>query len=194
MIEDLGGTVPGRTPREISQSFRAIRIQRPRRNDIVRHLSVRFAPEDIAGGQVTIGMKTAIANEVAEAIGWSAWKAVSHGEDFHIVGSVVGWDGELAPDSHTKRRAERTMRDVQARYGLRAVEPSPTMETHPTREVAPSRADAVQTQFAGNAANLDTAVTAFRSAKTRIVRGTSDESRQDYRAAMMPEPRRIKPR
>ena len=49
---------------------------------------------------------------------------------------------------------------------------------------AKRRADTVQAQFAGNTANLETAVTAFRDAKTRIARDTSDESRQDYRAAM----------
>jgi hypothetical protein len=49
---------------------------------------------------------------------------------------------------------------------------------------AEHRADVVKTQFAGDSGDLDTAVATFTRAKKRIARSTSDESRQDFRAAM----------
>lgn len=128
-VEVVGGTMAGRSPRELSAEFGALRRQRPKLGIAVCHASLRLAP----GDRPLSREEWAQAGKAwAEGMGFDSYVLVSHGDHLHIVASRIRADGSVVSDSNDFARGERLVRGIEQELGLVRVEASHLLD--PTRQ------------------------------------------------------------
>jgi hypothetical protein len=138
-VVDLGGTVAGRSPTEISQQFRSLATARPLLSKSVAHLMLSWTGDD----RVSLEDQALMAERHAENLGYKHWRAVSHSGHLHIVASRVNADGTVVSDSEDYRRGEASRAELEVQFHLVRVPAShlraPENRTSHVR--APSRAE-----------------------------------------------------
>lgn len=121
--ERIGGTMAGRTPRELAAEFRALRELRPDVERAVFHASLS-AP---VGERLSDRQWEQIADTYAERMGFgaSAYVVVRHHdqahEHVHVIASRVDVYGRVVSDAHDHYRGQEVLRALEREHGLTRV-------------------------------------------------------------------------
>ncbi|MDR7927439.1 relaxase/mobilization nuclease domain-containing protein [Acidithiobacillus thiooxidans] len=121
----IGGTLSGRSARELAAEIGALRRMRPNLQKAVGHVSLRV-PE---GDRVLSDQEWAmIGDQWCSDMGMDAYATVCHGDHIHILFSRINSDGSVVSDSHDYRRGEAAVRKIEQDFDLVKVEPSSLLE------------------------------------------------------------------
>lgn len=121
----IGGTLSGRSARELAAEIGALRRMRPNLQKAVGHVSLRV-PE---GDRVLSDREWAmIGDQWASDMGMDAYATVCHGDHIHILFSRINSNGKVVSDSHDYRRGEAAVRKIEQDFDLVKVEPSSLLE------------------------------------------------------------------
>lgn len=121
----IGGTMEGQTPRELAREFAQIRQLNPNLKKPVYHVSLSLSP----GEHLNDAEWNSIADRYMAEMGFarSPYVAVRHTDrdhdHIHIVASRIGLDGKTVSDSRDYERSEKTIRGIEADFGLQRVAP-----------------------------------------------------------------------
>jgi hypothetical protein len=124
----IAGTMAGRTPRELSREFGALRRLNPKLTKAVAHLMLSPAPGD---PPLSDAQWQEIAQRYAEGMGYAdtAWCGVIHDDTdhqhLHIMACRIDLRGKTISDANSYRKSEAIVRRLEADFGLTAVA-SPT--------------------------------------------------------------------
>ena len=95
----IGGTLAGRSPRELAAEIGMLRRMRPNLQTAVGHVSLRV-PED---ERVLSDREwAAIGDRWAAEMGMDSYCTVCHGDHIHILFSRINSDGSVVSDSHAR--------------------------------------------------------------------------------------------
>lgn len=119
-VVDLGGTVAGASTSEMKQQLSQLASLRPTLRNNVAHLILHWTNEDCP----PIADQMRMAQLHAEALGFSPWRAVSHGNHIHIAASRVNSDGSVVADSNDYKRGEQSRAALEQKFGLMRTAPS----------------------------------------------------------------------
>lgn len=125
VVEIVGGTMAGRSPRELSAEFGALRRQRPNLGIAVCHVSLRQPEGD---RPLSRDEWAEAGRRWAEGMGFDSYITVSHGDHAHVVGSRIRVDGTVVSDSQDYARGERIVREIEKDFGIQQVAPSHLLE------------------------------------------------------------------
>ena len=141
----IGGTMAGRTPRELAAELGELRRLRPGLGVAVAHMSMRLPEGDPVPGDATFA---AIADAWAREMGFQHYVTVSHGDHVHIMSSRINADGSVVSDAHDWKRSEAAIRAIEEQFGLTKVEPSHLLEPEraTTHRKAPNRGQIAMTE------------------------------------------------
>lgn len=126
--EIVAGVMAGRTPRELAAEFGVLRRLNPKLGKAVAHFSLSPAPGD---PELTDAQWQAIAERFTAEMGFGSapWLAVIHRETdhthMHLMACRIDANGKTVSDANDYRRAEASVRGIEADFGLIAVA-SPT--------------------------------------------------------------------
>ncbi len=121
----IGGTLSGRSARELAEEIGVLRRMRPNLQKAVGHVSLRI-PE---GDRVLSDREWAmIGDQWASDMGMDAYATVCHGDHIHILFSRINSNGTVVSDSHDYRRGEAAVRKIEQDFNLVKVEPSSLLE------------------------------------------------------------------
>ncbi len=136
----IGGTLAGRTARELSAEIGMLRRMRPNLQTAVGHVSLRVPEGD---RPLSDQEWTAIGDRWAAEMGMDSYCTVCHGDHIHIMFSRIISDGSVVSDSHDYRRGEAAVRKIEQEFGLVQVEPSHLLEPEKslTHKTAPRKGD-----------------------------------------------------
>ncbi len=149
----LGGTLAGRSPRELAAEIGMLRRTRPNLQTAVGHVSLRV-PE---GERALSGREwAAIGDRWAGEMGMDSYCTVCHGDHIHLVFSRINSDGSVVSDSHDYRRGEAAVRKIEREFGLVRVEPSHLLEPEKAQahRKAPRQGDFVAMENGGLPARI----------------------------------------
>jgi hypothetical protein len=120
----IGGNMAGRTLRELSREVGQLRKMRPSLDRAVAHLMLSAAPEDPY-------LDSATWCEIAEIflrdLGLQACPHIivrhedTDHQHIHIACLRIGPDGKTVPEANDRYKAERSVAQIEKRYGLRQV-------------------------------------------------------------------------
>lgn len=119
----IGGTMDGRTARELSKEFGGFRRLRPDLEKPVHHAALSIK----TGEKLTVEQWQEIAARYVEGMGFkdSPYIAIQHRDidqdHIHIVASRVNVDGRVVSEHNNYQRAEKLMRQFEVDYGLERV-------------------------------------------------------------------------
>lgn len=117
----------GTNPRELAKEFAGLRRLRPTLAKAVCHISLSLSPDDMALNNEQFGE---LAGTFLNDMGFEAcpFVAVRHHDTehphIHLLVSRINTRGEVVADKHDFQRAENIIRQIEKRYGLKAVPPS----------------------------------------------------------------------
>ena len=120
----IAGTMAGRTPRELSLEFGALRRLNPKLTKAVAHLMLSPAPGD---PPLSDAQWQEIAQRYAEGMGYAdtAWCGVIHDDTdhqhLHIIACRIDLRGKTISDANSYRKSEAIVRRLEADFGLIAV-------------------------------------------------------------------------
>jgi hypothetical protein len=120
----VAGPMAGRTPRELSREFRALRRLNPKLTKAVAHLMLSPAPAD---PPLTDALWRAIAERYMEAMGFgnAPWLAVVHQDTdhqhMHLMACRISFDGKTVSDANDFRKSEAVVRKLEIEFGLAVV-------------------------------------------------------------------------
>jgi len=124
----IAGTMAGRTPRELSREFGALRSLNPKLTKAVAHLMLSPAPGDPT---LSDAQWQEIAQRYAEGMGYAktAWCGLVHNDTdhqhLHIIACRIDIHGKTISDANSYRKSEAIVRRLERDFGLVAVA-SPT--------------------------------------------------------------------
>lgn len=146
----VAGVMAGRTPRELSSEFGALRSLNPKLTKAVAHLMLSPAPNDPA---LTDAQWQAIAERYIGAMGFAnaPWVAVVHQDTdhqhMHLMACRIGFDGKTISDANDFRKSEAIVRQIETEFGLAAApspkrfKPKPHSRANIQEKPTPSRGD-----------------------------------------------------
>jgi hypothetical protein len=126
--EVTGGTMAGRSPRDLAREFAFTRSLRPEVQGPVFHYVIAYDTADAE--RVSQDDREAIARRIQEELGLEASRhdfvRVSHLEKAHqhdhIIASRIGLDGELWEQAwRAGQQLQPALRDIEREFGLRAL-------------------------------------------------------------------------
>lgn len=121
----IGGTLAGRTPREMAAEIGAIRRLRPKLGKAILHLPLSAHPQDRT---LSDQDWSDICQYVANGLGYEGcpMKFIRHHDTdhdhVHLVICRINAQGQAISDSNDYRRIEALLRDVERKYRLHQVE------------------------------------------------------------------------
>ena len=121
----IGGTLAGRTARELAAEIGMLRRLRPNLQTAVGHVSLRVPEGD---RPLSDQEWAAIGDRWPAEMGMDSYCTVCHGDHIHILFSRINSDGSVVSDSHDYRRGEAAVRKIEQEFGLVQVEPSHLLE------------------------------------------------------------------
>lgn len=122
----IGGTMDGKSARELAQEFAETRRLNPTLKKPVYHVSLSLSPgerlEDFEWNRVADRYMTEMGFER------SPYVVVRHSDKehdhIHIVASRIGLDSKTVSDSRNYQRSEKAIRGIEQEFGLQRVAPS----------------------------------------------------------------------
>lgn len=122
----IGGTMDGKSARELAQEFAETRRLNPTLKKPVYHVSLSLSPgerlEDFEWNRVADSYMTEM------KFTCSPYVVVRHSDKehdhIHIVASRIGLDGKTVSDSRNYQRSEKAVRGIKQEFGLQHVAPS----------------------------------------------------------------------
>ena len=151
----VAGPMAGRTPRELSREFSALRRLNPKLTKAVVHLMLSPAPGD---PPLTDSQWQAIADRYIEGMGYAQapWVGVVHRDTdhqhLHVIACRIGFDGKSISEANDFRKSEAVVRRLESEFGLVSVaspkvikRKSAPQQTTTTTEGAPSMTDTTAT-------------------------------------------------
>lgn len=131
----VAGVMAGRTPRELAAEFGVLRRLNPKLGKAVAHFSLSPAPGD---SELTDAQWQAIAERFTAEMGFGSapWLAVIHRDTdhthMHLMACRIDANGKTVSDANDYRRAEASVRGIEADFGLIAVaSPQPKKQRQP---------------------------------------------------------------
>jgi len=139
VVVRLGGTIPGDSTAEMLPHFEMLATLRPTLGVRVAHAMLRWTTAD----QPSLTDQAEMAERHAAALGFQHWVAFSHGNHLHIAASRINGDGTLVSDACDWKRAEKSVRDLEAQFGLVQIESSHLLDSskRDTHKFAPTSAE-----------------------------------------------------
>ncbi len=125
--EIVASNMAGKTPRELASEFSGLRKLRPTLTKAVCHISLSLSPDDRKLNNQEFGE---VAETFLKEMGFDScpFVAVRHQDTehphIHIVVSRIKCNAEVISDKQDFQRAENIIRQLESKYGLRAVLPS----------------------------------------------------------------------
>ncbi len=120
----VAGPMAGRTPRELSREFGALRRLNPKLTKAVAHLMLSPAPGD---PPLTDSQWQAIADRYIEGMGYAQapWVGIVHRDTdhqhLHIIACRIGFDGKTVSDANDFRKSEAVVRRLESEFELVSV-------------------------------------------------------------------------
>ncbi|MBU2843944.1 relaxase/mobilization nuclease domain-containing protein [Acidithiobacillus thiooxidans] len=121
----IGGTLSGRSARELAAEIGVLRRMRPNLQKAVGHVSLRVPEGDRVLSEQEWAM---IGDQWCSEMGMDAYATVCHGDHIHILFSRINSDGSVVSDAHDYRRGEAAVRKIEQDFNLVKVEPSHLLE------------------------------------------------------------------
>lgn len=145
----VAGVMAGRTPRELAAEFGVLRRLNPKLGKAVAHFSLSPAPGD---PELTEAQWQAIAERFTSEMGFGSapWLAVIHRDTdhthMHLMACRIDASGKTVSDANDYRRAEASVRGIEADFGLIAVaSPQATKQRKANKTPTTSQGDSTMT-------------------------------------------------